>query len=375
MRTPLVIAMWEPMARALGWPKKPLGFADILKLAERPARLGRPGAPGVRPVPAGAHQPRLLDLRPRGGRRRVLRGDRQEGGPAGERGHELEGAQVGQGHRALDRPLRRHDAVHRRPDAQGGARATRSAAAMEEVTLARLQPGPRVRRPNLVAIYPKEGTFYSDSPFIVLDAPWVRPEQAEGAKAFQRFLAEKLTPELAARSGFRPADLDTKPVAPITAANGVDPAQPKRVLGLPEPRVLGGDQEVLARGPQAREHPARPRHVGLDVRGAAARRARRAACARSSTASPAGSRRPDDVQRRDPPDPAGRPDGRAASAPGRRHQEPRGRGRDVDLRRDAAGVRHGAPRWPTATTSRPSCCSPTARTPTRRRAWTRPCSA
>src|SRR4051794_6326514 len=32
-RTPLVIAMWEPLARALGWPRKEVGFADILKLA------------------------------------------------------------------------------------------------------------------------------------------------------------------------------------------------------------------------------------------------------------------------------------------------------------------------------------------------------
>ena len=33
MRTPLVIAMWEPMAKALGWPDKRLGFADLLRLA------------------------------------------------------------------------------------------------------------------------------------------------------------------------------------------------------------------------------------------------------------------------------------------------------------------------------------------------------
>jgi Ca-activated chloride channel family protein len=33
IRTPLIIAMWEPLARALGWPKKKLGFAEILKLA------------------------------------------------------------------------------------------------------------------------------------------------------------------------------------------------------------------------------------------------------------------------------------------------------------------------------------------------------
>src|SRR3954454_14213436 len=33
VRTPLVIAMWEPMARALGYPRKKLGFTDILRLA------------------------------------------------------------------------------------------------------------------------------------------------------------------------------------------------------------------------------------------------------------------------------------------------------------------------------------------------------
>jgi Ca-activated chloride channel family protein len=43
---------------------------------------------------------------------------------------------------------------------------------------------------------------------------------------------------VAARSGFRPADLQLKPVEPVSAANGADPAQPKRVLAPPQPRVL-----------------------------------------------------------------------------------------------------------------------------------------
>ena len=33
VRTPLVIAMWEPFARALGWPRKQLGFEQIIELA------------------------------------------------------------------------------------------------------------------------------------------------------------------------------------------------------------------------------------------------------------------------------------------------------------------------------------------------------
>jgi len=42
----------------------------------------------------------------------------------------------------------------------------------------------------------------------------------------------------AGREGFRPADLNAKPEGRVTAAAGADPAQPARVLGLPEPRVL-----------------------------------------------------------------------------------------------------------------------------------------
>ena len=34
--SPVVIAMWKPMAEALGWGKKPVGWADILALARDP---------------------------------------------------------------------------------------------------------------------------------------------------------------------------------------------------------------------------------------------------------------------------------------------------------------------------------------------------
>jgi Ca-activated chloride channel family protein len=114
---------------------------------------------------------------------------------------------------------------------------------MEEATLLDFNHH-RNGQPKLVAIYPKEGTFYSDSPFIVLDAPWVTAEQREGAGVFQKFLAEKITPQAAARSGFRPTNPDQKPAPPITAEFGADPAQPTRELGLPEPRVLAKIKET-----------------------------------------------------------------------------------------------------------------------------------
>jgi Ca-activated chloride channel homolog len=110
---------------------------------------------------------------------------------------------------------------------------------MEEVTLLDFNRD-RGAQPRLVALYPPEGTFYSDNPFILLDAPWVSGSQRRGARRFQEFLAARIDPERAAQFGFRPADLDAEPVDPVSEENGVDPTQPERVLGLPEPRVLDG---------------------------------------------------------------------------------------------------------------------------------------
>ena len=108
---------------------------------------------------------------------------------------------------------------------------------MEEATLVDFNQR-RGSRDKLVAIYPAEGTFFSDNPYITLDAPWVTAAQRQGAAAFGAYLSKNIDAATAARYGFRPAALDAKPSAPLTAANGVDPAQPQRVLGLPEPRVL-----------------------------------------------------------------------------------------------------------------------------------------
>src|SRR5439155_13932982 len=44
-RTPLVLAMPRPMAEALGWPKTPIGWGDVLKLANDPRGWAAKGHP------------------------------------------------------------------------------------------------------------------------------------------------------------------------------------------------------------------------------------------------------------------------------------------------------------------------------------------
>jgi Ca-activated chloride channel family protein len=236
VRTPLVIAMWEPFARALGWPKKKLGFEQIIRLARSNqgfAEFGHPEFGSFKLVHTNPDfstsglEAVVAEYYAATGKKEGLTEADVSGSAARAVVRDIENSIIHYGDTTL------FIADQMRREGPGYA----SAVAMEEVTLLDFNAH-RGSQPRLVALYPPEGTFYSDNPFIVLDAPWVRPAQREGAKRFQQFLADEISPELAARSGFRPASLDDDPVPPVSEENGVDPSQPERVLGLPEPRVL-----------------------------------------------------------------------------------------------------------------------------------------
>jgi Ca-activated chloride channel family protein len=234
VRTPLVIAMWEPMAKALGYPKRKIGFADILKLARSNqgwAAFGHPefgqfklvhtnpdfSTSGLSAIVAEYYSTTGKKEGLTAADLKAARGDVKD----------IEQSIVHYG----DTTLFISDELRKRGPGYA------SAVAMEEATLVDFNLR-RGSRDKLVAIYPSEGTFYSDNPFITLDAPWVTDAQKAGAAAFQKFLQQEIDAGMAAKYGFRPADLDAKPADPLNAAKGVDPAQPTRVLGVPNPRVL-----------------------------------------------------------------------------------------------------------------------------------------
>jgi Ca-activated chloride channel family protein len=236
VRTPLVIAMWEPFARALGWPDQPIGFEQIIRLARSGqgfAEFGRPEFGRFKLVHTNP------DFSTSGLEAVVAEYFAASGKKEGLTEQDVEGSRARRIVRDIERSIVHYGdttlftADQMRKEGPGYA----SAVAMEEVTLLDFNRN-RGPQPRLVALYPPEGTFYSDNPFIVLDGSWASAGQRRGAERFGDFLAEEITPELAARSGFRPADLETEPVAPVSRKNGVDPSQPERVLGLPEPRTL-----------------------------------------------------------------------------------------------------------------------------------------
>jgi len=244
VRTPLVIAMWRPMARALGWPNRPVGFEEILALARSGKGWGAYGHPEFGAFKLVHTNP---DFSTSGLSAVVAEYYASTGKREGLLAADIDGAA-----RARVRDIER-SIVHYgdttlliAEQMREGGPAYASAVAMEEATLLDFNEE-RGGQPQLVAIYPKDGTFFSDNPFFVLDAEWVSPAERAGAEAFQEFLEERITPQVAAASGFRPADLGEEPAPPIARGNGVKPSEPKQILSLPTPRVLAKIRDAWRR--------------------------------------------------------------------------------------------------------------------------------
>ena len=248
MLTPVGIAMPEPMARALGWPDTPIGWADVAALAQDPQGWARFGHPEWGPFRLGKTDPHISTsgfnstiaaAYAGAGKQRDLTAADVAGPQVQQFLTQLESSIVHYG----DTTLTFLDNL-KRADDRGAATAYISAVAVEEVSVVDynqgdptnvLPPGQTGPPPKtkLVSVYPKEGTLWSDNPFFVLDAPWVSPGESEGARLFGDFVSEARNQEKVLAYGFRPGNPDVAIGAPIDADHGADPSQPKTILPVP----------------------------------------------------------------------------------------------------------------------------------------------
>jgi len=117
--------------------------------------------------------------------------------------------------------------------------------ALEENDLIYINQGKTDIQPpeRLVALYPKEGTFWHEHPFGIVNADWVTQEQKDAARVFTQYV---LTPEVqrvVMEQGFRPANPDIELAFPFVEENGVSPEGPATVLDVPAPDVIAAIQQ------------------------------------------------------------------------------------------------------------------------------------
>ncbi len=99
---------------------------------------------------------------------------------------------------------------------------------------------------RLVALYPKEGTFWHEHPMGIVTADWTTPEQRAAAEVFVDYV---LTPDVQRAimaQGFRPANPDVPLEFPFVEENGVDLNQPRTILDVPAPEVIASIQQSWA---------------------------------------------------------------------------------------------------------------------------------
>jgi len=253
MLTPLVIAMPRPMAEALGWPKQPLGYADILALTQDPQGWAAHGHPEWGAFRLGKTNPNFSTS---GLSALIAQAYAANGKTSGLSVEDLDKPSTQAFARGVESAVVHYGDITMtfmnnwfRADQRGNPFGYVSAVAVEEKTVIDYNSGnpdgilqegeqPRPPRVPLVAIYPKEGTLYSDNPLFVLDAPWVDHDEAAGAAKFVAFVKEPVNQRKVLKFGFRPGNPDVRLGSPIDAAHGVDAGQPETLLDVPSPTVL-----------------------------------------------------------------------------------------------------------------------------------------
>ncbi len=116
--------------------------------------------------------------------------------------------------------------------------------ALEENDLIFINQGKTEFKPpeTLVALYPKEGTFWHEHPFAIPQTDWVTDEHREAAKVFTEFIRSEPIQEKVMENGFRPVNPNVTIGYPIAPELGVDPNQPATILEVPDPEVIAAVQ-------------------------------------------------------------------------------------------------------------------------------------
>jgi len=249
VRTPLVVAMWESRAVALGcWPEAGPNctWEGLNALASDPAGWGKYGRPdwghlkigygyvgesnsgtltALMLCSVGSHKASGLtveDIAPTNG--------------CGQAIQSFEGAKVHSGKKSSWLLGLMRD---------GGPDYLDAVTTYEQEVVGFNRENAGVLRERLVAAYPQDGTAIAEHPFAVLDgAEWVSPQQAAAANLFLKFLLEDSQQRSLEQWGLRRADPAAAAQPPIESRYGANPNAALVVVDVPPPLVMSRLIEV-----------------------------------------------------------------------------------------------------------------------------------
>ena len=236
--SPLVIAMWRPIAESLGWPGRSLGWLDIGSLAADPSAWayysGGQFGPTLRmghthPGLSGTGTSTLLAI--------VQAAESKVDAVTVE---EIQQPIVQASVSAFEGIVSWFSTSTDQLGQTMGERGIGylGAAVMYESTVVHYGGGD----PDIVPIYPFEGTFVATHPACVNGS--ASAETQEAATLFRDYLLEQEAQQLAVANGLRPVNESVIVGAPLDAAHGVDPSQPEVVFSPPTVDTIYAVQDL-----------------------------------------------------------------------------------------------------------------------------------
>ena len=234
--SPVVIAMWRPMAEAIGSGKKPIGWAEILSLSRNEKGWQGYGFPQWGKFKFGHTHPEFSNS---GLIALFAEAYAASGKTAGLTLADLAKPQTKQFLAGVEQSVVHYGSstgfFGRKMFSNGPEYL--SAAVLYESMVVESYSQANLPFP-IVAIYPKEGTFWSDHPVGIVEREWVTPEHRDAARTYIQYLLARPQQEKAMQYGFRPAAVDVPLAAPLDADHGIDPKEPKTTLEVPPVEVI-----------------------------------------------------------------------------------------------------------------------------------------
>jgi Ca-activated chloride channel family protein len=226
--SPVVIAMWEDVAREMGWPEARIGWQDLLSRAQldadfRWSHASTSSASGLLATLAEFYA-----------------------GAGKSRGLTIEDVQAQETLdyvAALEKTVRFYGEGNEPAIIQQALDEGQDfldAFVVQEQMVVYFNTH-RQGQPRLVAIYPVEGALWEDHPLALLETRDLTPLQRQAFARFRDYLLSPEAQQLVLRHGYRPANLTT-PLdgagSPLTQENGVDWTQPETTLQVPNASVV-----------------------------------------------------------------------------------------------------------------------------------------
>jgi S1-C subfamily serine protease len=237
VRQPYVLAVRRPMAEAMGWPGKDIGWENVIEIAKDGWKAA--GHPEWGPLKMLLLNPDYSDA----GSQTVMSIVYEVLGKSkGLTAEDLDQPALVEAFKAINNAVVWYpwtfDDLLRNEALTVPSRCDMTFLPEHQIRALNDRSARRQAPPDWVPIYPPKGTIVDTITGAVVQREWVTQEQREAAAALTKLFRNAKAQEKLAAMGYRPVLPDITLPESLTKAMGIDPKRPQQALHMPPAEVI-----------------------------------------------------------------------------------------------------------------------------------------